>query len=340
MAVLEDAGPPAHRVADERRAFVRRPEATRARHRARDDPKLLLLDEPTAGMSPQETGERRPPRAHRRRRELTVLFTEHDMDVVFSVAQRIAVLHQGRLIAEGRRAEIRGHAEVKRVYLGRAIVARSPYKPIPRPTALASSPLRRHPGCGRGRRRVPARPQRRGKTTTLRTIVGLTPPRGRVMLDGTDITGWPPLRVARRDRLRAGGPTHFRRVDGTRKSRRVGAGGRPAGTHEGIAFAGGLFQFGTVVDGHISAGIGNQAGLLQNSGGQCDAGTAGTQHLRQQLLGQRKTVSTHPVRTHQQPTAQPFFDFVQPVAGGDLGGLHSHELRKLLQTAFECGALR
>ena len=51
-------------------------------------------------------------------RGLTLLFTEHDMSVVFSAAHRIAVLHQGRLIATGTPQEIRAHEEVKRVYLG------------------------------------------------------------------------------------------------------------------------------------------------------------------------------------------------------------------------------
>jgi branched-chain amino acid transport system ATP-binding protein len=83
------------------------------------DPALLLLDEPTAGMSATEThdtialiekiaGER----------ALTLLFTEHDMEVVFSIAQKIAVLHQGRLIADGAPAEVRANPEVRRVYLG------------------------------------------------------------------------------------------------------------------------------------------------------------------------------------------------------------------------------
>ena len=48
----------------------------------------------------------------------SVLFTEHDMDVVFAVADRIMVLHQGRVIAEGRPAEVRADAQVQRVYLG------------------------------------------------------------------------------------------------------------------------------------------------------------------------------------------------------------------------------
>jgi branched-chain amino acid transport system ATP-binding protein len=83
------------------------------------DPKLLLLDEPTAGMSAAET--RDAIRLLERivaERELTLLFTEHDMDVVFSIAQKIAVLHQGHLIAEGTPAQVRADAAVRRVYLG------------------------------------------------------------------------------------------------------------------------------------------------------------------------------------------------------------------------------
>lgn len=83
------------------------------------DPRLLLLDEPTAGMSATETREtiRLLERIVADRR-LTLLFTEHDMAVVFSIAQKIAVLHQGRLIAEGRPDEVRADREVRRVYLG------------------------------------------------------------------------------------------------------------------------------------------------------------------------------------------------------------------------------
>ena len=87
------------------------------------EPTLLLLDEPTAGMSPQETRTSVALVARiARERKLTVLFTEHDMDVVFSVAQRIRVLHQGRLIADGAPEEIRGLAEVKRVYFGEGAI--------------------------------------------------------------------------------------------------------------------------------------------------------------------------------------------------------------------------
>ena len=53
-----------------------------------------------------------------RERGLTLLFTEHDMDVVFQTADRITVLHQGRVIAEGAPAAVRAHPDVQRVYLG------------------------------------------------------------------------------------------------------------------------------------------------------------------------------------------------------------------------------
>jgi branched-chain amino acid transport system ATP-binding protein len=86
------------------------------------DPQLLLLDEPTAGMSAGETHETiRLLQRIAEERGLTLLFTEHDMEVVFGIAQKIAVLHQGRLIAEGAPAEVRNDPEVRRVYLGHAL---------------------------------------------------------------------------------------------------------------------------------------------------------------------------------------------------------------------------
>jgi branched-chain amino acid transport system ATP-binding protein len=84
-----------------------------------NDPALLLLDEPTAGMAPAERGALMALTASiARARRLTVLFTEHDMDVVFTVAERIMVLHQGRVIADGVPAEVRANSEVQQVYLG------------------------------------------------------------------------------------------------------------------------------------------------------------------------------------------------------------------------------
>ncbi len=83
------------------------------------DPQVLLLDEPTAGMSATET--REAMKLLERiagERGLTLIFTEHDMEVVFSIAEKIAVLHQGRVLAKGTPAEVRADAEVRRVYLG------------------------------------------------------------------------------------------------------------------------------------------------------------------------------------------------------------------------------
>lgn len=83
------------------------------------DPKVLLLDEPTAGMSAGETHETIALlRRIAEERGLTLLFTEHDMAVVFGIAQKIAVLYQGRKLAEGSPEEVRANPEVRRVYLG------------------------------------------------------------------------------------------------------------------------------------------------------------------------------------------------------------------------------
>jgi len=83
------------------------------------EPELLLLDEPTCGMSPEETestmGLINKLSAER---GITILFTEHDMSVVFGIAKRISVLHQGTLIADGPPQEVRTSEEVQKVYLG------------------------------------------------------------------------------------------------------------------------------------------------------------------------------------------------------------------------------
>jgi branched-chain amino acid transport system ATP-binding protein len=82
-------------------------------------PKLLLMDEPTAGMSPRSRGRLMQLAADlARERKIAVLFTEHDMDVVFAHANRIIVLDRGRVIAEGTPEAIRADARVQAVYLG------------------------------------------------------------------------------------------------------------------------------------------------------------------------------------------------------------------------------
>ncbi|MBI3637517.1 MAG: ABC transporter ATP-binding protein [Candidatus Rokubacteria bacterium] len=80
-------------------------------------PKLLLLDEPTAGMSPEET-QRMTRLLMGLERDITLLIIEHDMDVVFSLADRITVLHYGEVLSEGAPDEVRADPRVYEVYLG------------------------------------------------------------------------------------------------------------------------------------------------------------------------------------------------------------------------------
>jgi len=80
-------------------------------------PSMLLLDEPTAGMTPMET------RASielikRLREKVTIILIEHDIDLVFEVSDRVMVMHQGSLLAEGTPAEVKGNKAVQEAYLG------------------------------------------------------------------------------------------------------------------------------------------------------------------------------------------------------------------------------
>jgi len=82
-------------------------------------PKLLLMDEPTAGMAPRERLElMRLVAQIAKERSIGVLFTEHDMDVVFEHADRILVLNRGRLIAQGSPEQVRADEQVRAIYLG------------------------------------------------------------------------------------------------------------------------------------------------------------------------------------------------------------------------------
>ena len=84
-------------------------------------PRLLLMDEPTAGMAPEERGALMELAARLAREDrLAVLFTEHDMSVVFGFATRVIVLHLGQVIAAGVPDDVRANPLVREVYLGDA----------------------------------------------------------------------------------------------------------------------------------------------------------------------------------------------------------------------------
>jgi len=88
-----------------------------------NEPKLLLMDEPTAGMAPRERIELMRLTAQiAKEKSIGVLFTEHDMDVVFEHADRILVLNRGNLIAEGSPEDVRKNTEVRAIYLGEGLV--------------------------------------------------------------------------------------------------------------------------------------------------------------------------------------------------------------------------
>ena len=176
-------------------------------------PRLLLLDEPTAGMG---SGERDRVLAQIRRLaeggRLTILLVEHDMDVVFGMATRIVVLHQGKVLADGAPQQIREDARVREIYLGQdaagGVAAATP-------RAVAGEPLlevtRLNAGYGLAhvlhdvtftiaRGEVVALLGRNGvgKTTTLRSLAGLTTPfpGSAIRLAGRDVAGHAPERIA------------------------------------------------------------------------------------------------------------------------------------------------
>jgi branched-chain amino acid transport system ATP-binding protein len=86
------------------------------------NPRLLLLDEPMAGLGPEESA-RMVDMLRALKRELTILLVEHDMEAVFALADRITVLVYGRVIASGAPADIRANAAVRDAYLGEAEAA-------------------------------------------------------------------------------------------------------------------------------------------------------------------------------------------------------------------------
>lgn len=84
-----------------------------------NNPELLIMDEPTAGMSPEETVATIDlVRRLRSEMGLTILFCEHDMELVFSISDRIMVMHQGKTLIQGTPEEVRNNKDVQDAYLG------------------------------------------------------------------------------------------------------------------------------------------------------------------------------------------------------------------------------
>ncbi|MCL6499756.1 MAG: ATP-binding cassette domain-containing protein [Firmicutes bacterium] len=176
-------------------------------------PRLLVLDEPTAGMSPEETASTLQLIARLNREHgLSVLFCEHDMEVVFSTAHRVVVMHQGRTIASGPPEQVRADPEVQRAYLGgeeaegppvRSQAAGGAGKPM-----LQVEGLHTYYGLSHVLFDVSLQVQEgeavfllgrngAGKSTTLKSVVGLVPPRrGAVRYRGRDVVGLAPHAVA------------------------------------------------------------------------------------------------------------------------------------------------
>jgi branched-chain amino acid transport system ATP-binding protein len=174
-------------------------------------PELLLLDEPLAGLSAPDRV-RVAGLIRALRQSVTIVLIDHDIDQVLSLSDRITVLHQGRVIAEGGPAEIQQNAEVQSAYLGRLEVASGWIGGRPRPSA---APLLRVDGVDAfyGKSHVlhgvslEIRPGEvvsllgrngAGKTTTLSTITGVVSPRrGRIVYRDTDVAGRPPEEIVR-----------------------------------------------------------------------------------------------------------------------------------------------
>ena len=167
-------------------------------------PRMLLLDEPMAGMGPEEIGAHGRDMLRELKRELTILLIEHDMEAVFALADRITVLVYGRIIASGSPDEIRANREVREAYLGEQEAAAWLADPLLEldgvetcyglSQVLFGMSLTIAPGemvTLMGRNGM-------GKTTTVRSIMGLTRRApAAIRFAGAEIRGLPSYRVAK-----------------------------------------------------------------------------------------------------------------------------------------------
>ena len=174
-------------------------------------PELLLLDEPLAGLAPADRT-RVASMIRRLAGQITVILIEHDIDRVLAISDRIAVLHQGRVIAEGTPAEVQQNPQVQAAYLGGA---RAASHPVAAATA-AVGPLLVVEGLNsfygkshvlhdvslevlEGEVTALLGRNGAGKTTTLHSIMGAVPPRwGKVIYRGEELIRRSPEQIARR----------------------------------------------------------------------------------------------------------------------------------------------
>ena len=183
-------------------------------------PRLLLLDEPMAGLAPAERDSMLG-LLEKLDRSTTVLLVEHDMDVVFGFAEHVTVLHQGKVLATGRRDDVRANPTVQQSYLG-TVAPESTQAQSPRRAAPPAGRFTRAPEVGildvidihtyygnshvlhgvtlqveRGTVSAVLGRNGVGKTTLCRSLVGLTSARrGRIVFDQVEITRLPPHRIS------------------------------------------------------------------------------------------------------------------------------------------------
>ena len=173
-------------------------------------PELLLLDEPLAGLAADERV-RVAELIRTLRHSVTIVLIDHDIDQVLALSDRISVLHQGRVIAEGPPAEIQRNAEVQTAYLGQLKVATvlAGAVSMSSPRLLQVERLNAFYGKSHVLHEVSLEVfpgevvsllgrNGAGKTTTLAAITGVVPPRtGRVLYRDAEIAGQPPEAIAR-----------------------------------------------------------------------------------------------------------------------------------------------
>jgi len=177
------------------------------------NPEMLLLDEPLAGLSSRERT-RVASLIRQLSGEHTILLIEHDIDRVLAFSDRITVLNQGKVIAEGTPQEIQKNAKVQEAYLGglhlEEVAPKTPVSPLTAEGLLQVSAVNTYYGKSHILHDVSLEVNRgevicllgrngAGKTTTLNSIMGITPPRsGKVNFRGQTISGLNAEEIARR----------------------------------------------------------------------------------------------------------------------------------------------